>query len=215
MDISHILLTHWHGDHTGGVEDLIAYNAQLATRVYKNLPDRGQNDLVDGQVFKAQGATIRAVFTPGHAIDHMCFLLEEENALFTGDNVLGHGYSVFMDLSTYMKSLDHMAALGCAVGYPGHGAKILDLPSKMQEYIVHKESRVQQVFSTLSKGKQEMGSGMTLLEIVRAIYGNVSAEVAEKALAPFLTQVLWKLAEDRKIGFVPGVAAKKRWFVRS
>ncbi len=54
---------------------------------------------------------------------------------------------------------------------------------------------------------------MTLTEIVRSIYGDVPAHVIEKALAPFPTQVLWKLAEDRKVGFQPGDAGKRRWFV--
>lgn len=220
LDISHILLTHWHGDHTGGVPDLVAYDNELASRVYKNQPDYGQQDIADGQVFQVEGATIRAVFTPGHAVDHMCFFLEEENALFTGDNVLGHGYSVVQDLGIYMKSLAHMAQLNCAAGYPAHGAKIDDLPAKMQDYINHKEFRVLQVFSTLVRSKSQMESqgqrgrgGMTLNEIVRSIYGNVPDEVVEKALAPFLNQVLWKLAEDRKIGFEPGEATKRRWFV--
>ena len=220
LDISHILLTHWHGDHTGGVPDLIAYDNQLASRVYKNQPDCGQRDIADGQVFQVEGATIRAIFTPGHSIDHMCFFLEEENSLFTGDNVLGHGYSVVQDLGIYMKSLAHMAQLNCAAGYPAHGAKINDLPAKMQDYINHKEFRVSQVFSTLVRSKSQMESqgqkgrgGMTLNEIVRSIYGNVPDEVVEKALAPFLNQVLWKLAEDRKVGFEPGEATKRRWFV--
>lgn len=63
-----------------------------------------------------------------------------------------------------------------------------------------------------SQGQKGRG-GMTLNEIVRSIYGNVPDEVVEKALAPFLNQVLWKLAEDRKVGFEPGEATKRRWFV--
>ncbi|KAF7174439.1 hypothetical protein CNMCM5623_007237 [Aspergillus felis] len=120
ISISHILLTHWHGDHTGGVSDLISYNPTLADHVYKNLPDAGQKSIGDGQIFAVEGATVRAVFTPGHSVDHMCFLLEEENALFTGDNVLGHGFSVAPDLGRYMESLELMAGLGCQAGgiYP-------------------------------------------------------------------------------------------------
>ncbi|KAK1139161.1 hypothetical protein N8T08_001217 [Aspergillus melleus] len=221
LKISHVLLTHWHGDHTGGVNDLVAYDPGIASRVYKNQPDPGQNAIANGQVFYTEGATVRAVFAPGHAIDHMCFILQEENAMFTGDNVLGHGYSVVMDLSTYIESLVHMAAQSCATGYPGHGAKIADLPAKMLEYIHHKELRVQQVFSTLLRGNSEgaqqglnRGRGMTLQEIVRSIYGNVPPHIFEKALAPFLSQVLWKLAEDHKVGFRPGEMTKRRWFVR-
>ncbi|EFY95629.1 metallo-beta-lactamase family protein [Metarhizium robertsii] len=213
LDLSFILLTHWHGDHTGGVPDLISHNPDWADRVYKNRPDRGQNPIADGQIFSVEGATIRAVFTPGHAIDHMCFVLEEENALFTGDNVLGHGFSVVMDLAVYMRSLDSMVAQGCASGYPAHGAKIANLPAKMQEYIHHNEFRIQQVSSALAwhcaKGAK---GGMTLQEIIQSIYGNVPKEIVDNALVPFLSQVLWKLAEDRKVGFSPGEPKKRRWF---
>ncbi|RMZ83226.1 hypothetical protein DV738_g1193, partial [Chaetothyriales sp. CBS 135597] len=222
IEISHVLLTHWHGDHTGGVPDLVAYDQKLACRVYKNQPDYGQNDISEGQRFRVEGATLRAVFSPGHAVDHMCFVLEEENALFTGDNVLGHGFSVVQDLGTYMNTLEKMAAENCVAGYPAHGAKIQDLPAKMKEYISHKEFRVRQVFSTLERNKAKLQSlgrpgkgGMTLEEIVKSIYGTVSEDVFANALAPFLTQVLWKLAEDYKVGFETGDASKRRWFVKA
>jgi hydrolase len=212
LDISHVLLTHWHRDHTGGAPDLVAFDPSFAHRIYKNQPDRDQNPIEDGQVFAVEGATIRAVFTPGHAVDHMCFLLEEENALFTGDNVLGHGYSVVMDLAVYMNSLDYMAAKGCATGYPGHGAKIANLPAKMHEYIHHNEVRIQKVLSALTWKGTGMKGGMTLQEIIRSIYGDVQGDIADYALAPFLTQILWKLAEDGKVGFSPGEPKKARWF---
>ena len=61
--------------------------------------------------------------------------------------------------------------------------------------------------------KQAGKGGMMLPEIVRSIYGDVPADVVEKALAPFLTQVLWKLAEDRNVRFEPGEPTKRRWFV--
>ncbi|KAL4956156.1 beta-lactamase-like protein [Aspergillus filifer] len=216
IEVSHVLLTHWHGDHTGGVSDLIDWNRDMSSRIYKNRPDTGQKNILDGQVFRVEGATLRAVHTPGHAADHMCFLMEEENALFTGDNVLGHGYSVVEDLGQYMASMQQMADLRCPLGYPAHGAVIDDLPDKMREYIKHRQFRVEQIYSILEESRmiqQGRGKGgMTLHEIILAMYGEVTDEV-EKALAPFLLQVLWKLAEDRLIGFELGAAAKRRWFV--
>jgi hydrolase len=214
LTLEYVLLTHWHGDHTGGIPDLIAQDPTLQSRLYKHLPDRGQRPIRDGQRFTVAGATVRAVFTPGHATDHMCFLVEEEKSLLTGDNVLGHGFGVVQDLAEYMTSLARMAALGCERGYPGHGAVIEDLPAKMKVYIHHNEVRVQRVIAALADGVKISGRrvGLTIPEIGRAIYGEVPGEIIENAIVPFLSQVLWKLAEDRKVGFEPGEANKRRWF---
>ncbi|EFR03597.1 hypothetical protein MGYG_06591 [Nannizzia gypsea CBS 118893] len=220
IELSYVLLTHWHGDHTGGVPDLIAHNPLLTNKIYKNNPDAGQNTITDGQIFSVNGATVRAVFTPGHSVDHMCFVLEEENALFTGDNVLGHGFSVAQDLGCYMDSLRNMSALACGLGYPAHGAIIENLPGKLDEYIQHREGRERMMLSTLTKelvqGQERRGEGtkggLTLNEIVISIYGRLPQEVIEKALAPSLLQVLWKLTEDRRVGFKPGDPLKRQWF---
>ncbi|KAL7934400.1 beta-lactamase-like protein [Trichoderma chlorosporum] len=156
ISISHILLTHWHGDHTGGVADLLAHDSTII--VHKNQPNKGQQTITNGQIFQTEGATLRAVLTPGHTSDHTCFVLEEEHALFTGDNVLGHGYSVAECLGEYTASLRLMASLGCTIGYPGHGAVIRDLPRKMASYIAQRDSREQQVYATLVRQASACGS---------------------------------------------------------
>lgn len=79
------LLTHWHGDHVGGLSDLLAICPRAT--VFKHQPDAGQTGIEDGQVFRIEGATLTACHTPGHTVDHMVFLLEEEGAMFTGDSM--------------------------------------------------------------------------------------------------------------------------------
>ncbi|KAH6884204.1 metallo-beta-lactamase superfamily protein [Thelonectria olida] len=211
IDIIYVLLTHWHGDHTQGVPDLIAYNPAYTDRIYKNNPDPGQLPIADGQVFAVKGATIRAVHTPGHATDHMCFLLEEENALFTGDNILGHGYSVEEDLGEYLRSLKKTKSLKCAKGYPAHGIKIENLPAKIEQYIRHKEFREQQVLEALPSRKN--GGGVTVPDLLKRLHGDLSAEVMELALEPFINQVLWKLAEEKRVGFAR-VRGNRQWFLK-
>ena len=115
------------------------------------MPDPGQLDIVNGEIFQTQGATLRAVFTPGHSVDHMCFLLEEKNALFTGDNVLGHGYSVAEDLEAYTSSLRLMASLKCAIGYPGHGQVISNLPQTIARYLAQRVSREKKIYAVLTR----------------------------------------------------------------
>lgn len=215
VELSHVLLTHWHSDHTGGVPDLLDRRPHYADRIYKCDPDRTQQAIKHGQVFRVEGATVRAVFTPGHAHDHMSFLMLEENALFTGDNVLGSGTSVYEDLGAFTKSLADMAALKCQIGYPGHGPVILDLPRKMQECVRQKEAHERQIWLTLEGNKARVGGkgSLTVLELVREMHGNLPAEISKSAIEPSVFATLGKMAEDRSVAFEIG-HGDQRWFVR-
>ncbi|KAH8781020.1 beta-lactamase-like protein [Diaporthe sp. PMI_573] len=236
IEISQVLLTHWHADHTGGVDDLLAYDPSIT--VHKNRPNKGQLAIADGQIFRTQGATLRAVVTPGHSNDHTCFVLVEENALFTGDNVLGHGYSVAEDLGAYTTSLRRMADLGCSTGYPGHGAVIGDLPQKLARYISQRDARERQVYATLAK-ETSLGSsrvtggsihgnsldnmvsythGLSVADICLILYGKAVRDPAtfESALKPLMSQVLFMLEEQGRVGFkLAGLDKETRyWFAR-
>ncbi|AEO58357.1 hypothetical protein MYCTH_2110682 [Thermothelomyces thermophilus ATCC 42464] len=221
FSLSHVLLTHWHGDHTGGVPDLIRLYPHLRTAIYKHTPSKVQQPIVDGQIFKVEGATVRAVHAPGHSHDHMCFILEEENAMFTGDNVLGHGTAAVEHLRTWMDTLRQMQSHGCAKGYPAHGAVISDLEAKIDGELASKFRREHQVLQALQSASNnaEGGGGrggkarLTVKEVVSAVYGDKMDDgVRQMALEPFLQEVLSKLAEDGKVGFEMKGGVKK-WFI--
>ena len=97
----------------------------------------------DGAVVEAQGVTLRAIHTPGHAPDHLCYYLEEEKALFTGDVVLGAGTTVIPDdtgdLGQYMDSLRRLLELDLALIYPAHGPVIRN--PRQKDRGVHRASR--------------------------------------------------------------------------
>ncbi|KAK5807051.1 hypothetical protein VI817_001309 [Penicillium citrinum] len=217
IELSHVFLTHWHGDHTKGVPDLLRLYPYLADSIYKNSPDNSQQPIEDGQIFAVEGATIRAVHAPGHSHDHMCFVLEEENALFTGDNVLGHGTSAVEHLGVYMDALRKMQAQGCVVGYPAHGAVISDLPGKIEAEIGQKTRREKQCLVALDRLHREKGSvgqagSVTVNELIDTIHGNqLNEQVRTKVIGPFMDEVLCKLAEDGKVGFCVRKGVKK-WF---
>jgi glyoxylase-like metal-dependent hydrolase (beta-lactamase superfamily II) len=174
---------------------------------------------LDGDIFKVEGATIRAVHSPGHSHDHMCFVLDEENAMFTGDNVLGHGSSAVEELSIYMSSLRKMQAQNCTTGYPAHGIMITDLQAKIASELAQKLRRERQVLQTLGEIKrQEMSTGrrkigsVTVKELVTTMYGeSINSQVREQALEPFMDEVVRKLAADGKVAFEIR-EGEKRWF---
>jgi endoribonuclease LACTB2 len=191
------LITHWHPDHVNGIPQLLEYSPQ--TTVHKKEPNAGQLDITDGQTFHVQGATLRAVHTPGHTTDHMSFVLEEEDALFTGDNVLGHGTAVFEDLATYLKSLARMEGLVAGRGYPGHGAVLPEVRATITEYIKHRAQREAQVVETLDAPQFTTdGRGATSMELVRIIYSNVHESLHLPAQGGVL-QVLHKLRLEDKV----------------
>ncbi|CRG83529.1 Beta-lactamase-like protein 2 [Talaromyces islandicus] len=216
ITIEKVLLTHWHGDHTGGVPDLIRMYPDLEGSIYKNRPDAGQKPISDGQIFKTEGATIRAVFTPGHSVDHMCFLLQEEEALFTGDNILGHGTTAVEDLGAYMDSLFVMQRQNCKIGYPGHGELICDLKLVMQTEIGRKKRRERQIIAGL-KALQERNPGrMGALprDLVTEVFGDLPEDVVNIIFLPFMKELLMKLAIERRVGFRMYLG-DKLWFILS
>lgn len=168
--------------------------------IYKNNPDEGQTTIEDGQRFEVEGASLKAYHCPGHAVDHMALVLGEEDALFTGDNVLGHGTAVFEDLPTYLKSLAGMKEQieEGGRGYPGHGAVIDDCRGRIAEYITHREVREREILEVL--GKAPEGKGLGSMDLVKVIYKDVPEELHLPAARGVL-QILDKLVGEGKVGF--------------
>ena len=170
--IKQILLTHVHPDHIGGVRQL--QKLYPGVPVYKfPWPEADENwpacqPITDGARFQGKGFTLRAIHSPGHAEDHICFFLEQEQALFTGDVVLGVGTTVIPqkggDLGDYLETLRRLLGENPRRLYPGHGPAIEDGPAKINEYLEHRLKRENQVLAELKNGP------MSVEAIVRSIY---------------------------------------------
>ncbi|KAL2045494.1 hypothetical protein N7G274_001922 [Stereocaulon virgatum] len=190
--VSHAIVTHRHQDHVGGIKDLLSLCPNAV--IHKHNPISGQKTINDGQIFETEGASLRAFHCPGHTTDHMALVLEEENAMFTGDNVLGHGTAVFEDLATYLDSLAQMRNQFGGRAYPGHGEVIEDGRGRITEYISHRKQREDELLHALRK----TGNEATPLELVKVVYEDVSESLHEAAANGSL-QVLQKLEGEGKV----------------
>jgi glyoxylase-like metal-dependent hydrolase (beta-lactamase superfamily II) len=149
--------------------------------------------LDDGATVRTEGATLRGVHTPGHAPDHLCFVLEEEQALFSGDNVLGVGTTVIPntsgDLGDYLRSLERLLAERPRRIYPAHGPVIDDGVAKLREYLAHRLERERQIVAVLERGPARVR------EIVKVVYA-AYPEALHAAAAQSTAQHLRKLARE-------------------
>jgi glyoxylase-like metal-dependent hydrolase (beta-lactamase superfamily II) len=142
-----VLLTHSHGDHADGAEQLVAAMTESphgTPRVI--LPSDGE-----------EHGGLRAVATPGHAADHVCFLAGA-GVCFSGDLVLGEGSSFVPpdggSLASYMDSLRRIQAEPLELICPGHGPWITDPAAKLAEYVEHREMRERRLLAALERGER-------------------------------------------------------------
>jgi glyoxylase-like metal-dependent hydrolase (beta-lactamase superfamily II) len=180
-----ILATHTHPDHSPGVAGLrartgaevIAYESRDGLDV--------DSTMRDGDRIEATEFRLRAVHTPGHASNHLCFLLEEERLLFSGDHIM-QGSTVVIgppdgDMAAYLASLERLKSLRLRTIAPGHGRLIEQPRAVIDEYLSHRHEREREVLAALAAGPT------TIAAIVTAIY---PPDLHEE-LVPRARQTVW------------------------
>jgi glyoxylase-like metal-dependent hydrolase (beta-lactamase superfamily II) len=194
-----ILLTHTHEDHSPGA---VGLKKLTGAEILAFGPGEGKGKvrldgtLGDGAVIEATEFHLTALHTPGHASNHLCYLLNEERTLFTGDHIM-QGSTVVIgppdgDMAAYFASLEKLKTIRPRLRAiaPGHGHLIEDPMATIDEYIEHRRAREKQILDVLRSR-----STATIAEIVADIYTDVAPE-----LHPVARRSVWahlrKLADD-------------------
>nr|WP_305957822.1 MBL fold metallo-hydrolase [Aurantiacibacter sp. 219JJ12-13]MDP5261208.1 MBL fold metallo-hydrolase [Aurantiacibacter sp. 219JJ12-13] len=164
-----IMCTHTHRDHSPAARPLAeATGAPIvgcaplhlhsdAPRVDAPFDQTYEPDRVmeDGEAMTGPGWTLRAIATPGHTSNHLCFALEESGALFTGDHVMGWSTSVVVppdgDMADYMASLARLHEREDRIYYPAHGPAVEKPRQLVRGMIGHRRQRERQITRLLSE----------------------------------------------------------------
>lgn len=198
-----ILCTHSHTDHSPGAHALrertgAPVRGRPAPRdEFQDEHYRPDGSIEDGERFAVPGVSLRAIHTPGHASNHVCFLLEPEGWLFTGDHLMSGSTVVILppdgSMRQYLASLRMLRALPLAALMPGHGAVMAEAVAEIDSVIAHRLKRERKVVDAL-RGRQ---GGATLDELLREVYDDTP--VALHGLARYsLLAHLQKLDEEAR-----------------
>ncbi len=168
-------ITHHHSDHSGNLKWAKEFlDAEISIpkggrRLLKGRIPRQVNQLADGDVVDmGSGVRLQVLATPGHSVDSLCYYLEEEGVLFTGDTLLGSSTTTVGDLGAYRRSLERLLELpNLRVICPGHGKIVNDPRERLQMYVDHRNLREQQIIEVLKGGEQ-----ISSWDIMLRVYGD-------------------------------------------
>jgi glyoxylase-like metal-dependent hydrolase (beta-lactamase superfamily II) len=178
-------ITHHHADHSGNLkwvrEELRAeiVTAKEAVPLLKGrLPRNGVRTFGEGEVVDLDGGVrVRVLQTPGHSVDSICYYIEDEGVLFSGDTLLGSSTTTVHDLGAYRRTLAMLLELpNLKVICPGHGPLVHDPRERLQQYITHREMRERQILGVL-KG----GGALSSWDIMLQLYPDIDKRLRSAA----------------------------------
>jgi glyoxylase-like metal-dependent hydrolase (beta-lactamase superfamily II) len=177
-----IVLTHDHPDHIAGVR-------ALSDRVDAPVRARRDNALAIGRQNLA-GIEVDVLATPGHTADSVSFQVVADDAVITGDTVLGRGTTVVAypdgNLAQYLQSLDEIRLLvdrGVVTVLPGHGPVVTDAATAVDAYIAHRHTRLDQIRAARAAGATSVD------DILNVVYSDVPDAIRFAAAASVMAQL--------------------------
>ncbi len=151
----------------------------------------------DGDRIAGHGWSLKALHTPGHAPDHLCFVLEGSGVLFSGDHVMGWSTSVIAppegDMGDYMASLEHLLGRDDERFLPGHGGAIEAPQRVVKAFLLHRRWREAAILDLVQKGVSEIS------EMVRILYPAIDEAVVSAARLSVLAHLELLCARGRVV----------------
>ena len=199
-EIEQIVITHTHLDHSPGVKllqdklDIPAFGLITESSKDQDLTFTPHSLLKHNEIVNVENHRLRVIHTPGHASNHLCYLLEQEGIIFTGDHIM-NGSTVVIpppdgNMRHYIESLDMLKNYDLKTIAPGHGETLQDPQTVAQGIIKHRLERENKVLVAIKNNGQ--GNADSLVEEVYADVNSLLFPIAKWSLESHLI----KLFED-------------------
>jgi glyoxylase-like metal-dependent hydrolase (beta-lactamase superfamily II) len=200
--LARVLVTHGHSDHASGAAALARRwpSVEFLKLPWPDVDGRWGvpwSRIRAGDTIRAGDAVLRAIHTPGHAPDHLCFYEDATRTLFAGDLFVDRGTVVIPasrggDLAQYLDSLQRILALDPDTALPAHGGPIERPADVIRRYLVHRRERDEQIVAALVNGDRTPDA------IVARVYAGLPAELASAARET-VTAHLAKLEHEGRV----------------
>lgn len=207
--VTHQIITHTHRDHSPAAAPMkvataaptYGYGPHHGNAKAPKVEEGGDWDfrpdhvVQDGDVIEGDGWTLEAVHTPGHTSNHLCFALREENALFSGDHIMGWSTSVISppdgDMGAYLASLRRLLERDDAAYWPTHGPRIDEPKALVRAYLEHRALRERQIEDCLKRGMAAIPA------MVESIYTEVPQHLHPAAACSVLAHLIHMIEAGR------------------
>ncbi|MDH4386976.1 MAG: MBL fold metallo-hydrolase [Caulobacter sp.] len=208
--VTHIFVTHNHADHSPLARPLaertgatiyacakqgVPTESEVRMEAGDDREFRPDIGLCDGGIFEGGNWTLEAIPTPGHTSNHICYALLQENALFSGDHIMGWSTTVISppdgDMGDYFESLERIKARDFSTLWPTHGPPITSVEPFVQAYIDHRRGRETQILGALGRGHSRIKA------MVTELYKDVDSRLHPAAAHSVMAHVVQMVRDGR------------------